>query len=56
MDDEFTGGLLFVGWLMMLAIFAFWHAAESNCQEKYNVFDCAWTQSPFTPVVPDPQE
>jgi hypothetical protein len=36
---------------MVFVAFMFWHMAESMCQATYDVHDCEWSQSPFTPKV-----
>lgn len=48
MIGAYVAGLLTV----IVVLTGFWHAAESGCQEGYDVFDCEWSQSPFTPVAP----
>jgi hypothetical protein len=34
---------------MYFVALVFWHTGESDCQETHDVYDCEWSQSPFTP-------
>lgn len=33
-----------------IAVFLFFQAGESRCQQQNNVADCEWSRSPFTPT------
>lgn len=33
-----------------------WHMEEAACQKLHNVYDCEWTQSPFTPTAKDARQ
>ena len=32
---------------------AIWHITEAECQLKYDVSDCEWSRTPFTPTMQD---
>jgi hypothetical protein len=50
MDNaDFGGGALLGALFVSVLAVLFWHTAESVCQETYDVYDCEWSQSPFTP-------
>jgi hypothetical protein len=50
MDSADFGAGAFIGALFVsvLAVL-FWHMGESGCQKAHDVYDCEWSQSPFTP-------
>tara|TARA_R110000764_G_C10736750_1_gene350221 strand:- start:322 stop:489 length:168 start_codon:yes stop_codon:yes gene_type:complete len=52
MSDE---GSAYLAGLITMAILALmvWHIAEGACQATHDVYDCEWTQSPFTPFLPE---
>ena len=44
----FLSGVLFT----FIVCFGVWHIVEKGCQRINDVYDCEWSQSPFTPVAP----
>ena len=53
----YDGSEVFGMFVLGVALTAFitfmaFQGMEAGCQAKNNVYDCEWTQSPFTPVVP----
>jgi hypothetical protein len=45
-------GSAFLLGLVVAAVIAFvaFQVSESRCQESYDVADCEWSRSPFTPA------
>jgi len=52
MSDD---GQAFLTGVAMTAFFTFlfFQVVEGACQQKHDVADCEWSQSPFTPTVPE---
>jgi hypothetical protein len=55
MDDSFPSYLCGIFTMLILAFMA-WHTLESGCQQMNDVWDCEWSQNPFTPVAPETQD
>ena len=50
--DETFGAFIFGIMVTCVFFLFFWHAAEANCQELWDVYDCELARSPFLPVNP----